>query len=84
MQYVILGVALYEVLIVIALGHVEANVKSLGKKKLKKKIFKIIIKTISNEKNLIIIKTISNEKNFKKMKIKNLISKQKISKENTT
>ena len=42
MQYVILRVALHEVLIVIALGHVEANVKSFGKK-IKKKIFKIII-----------------------------------------
>ena len=32
MQYVILRVALHEVLIVIALRHVEANVKSFGKK----------------------------------------------------
>ena len=32
MQYVILRVALHEVLIVIALGHAEANVKSFGKK----------------------------------------------------
>ena len=37
MQYVILRVALHEVLIVIALGHVEANVKSFGKKNLKKR-----------------------------------------------
>ena len=43
MQYVILRVALHEVLIVIALGHVEANVKSFGKKFKKKTIFKIII-----------------------------------------
>ena len=44
MQYVILRVALHEVLIVIALGHVEANVKSLGKKiKKNKTILKIII-----------------------------------------
>ena len=39
MQYVILRVALHEVLTVMALGHVEANVKSFGKKKLKKKDF---------------------------------------------
>ena len=32
MQYVILRVALHAVLIVITLGHVEANVKSFGKK----------------------------------------------------
>ena len=32
MQYVILRVAVHEVLIVMALGHVEANVKSFGKK----------------------------------------------------
>ena len=32
MQYVILRVALHEVLILIALGHVEANVKSFEKK----------------------------------------------------
>ena len=32
MQYVILRVALHKVLIVIALGHVEANVKSFEKK----------------------------------------------------
>ena len=41
MQYVILRVALHEVLIVIALGHVKANVKSFEKKI--KMIFKIII-----------------------------------------
>ena len=41
MQYVILRVTLHEVLIVIALGHVEANVKSFGKKI--KEIFKIKI-----------------------------------------
>ena len=40
MQYVIFRVALHEVLIVIALGHVEANVKSFEKKV--KTIFKII------------------------------------------
>ena len=38
-QYVILRVALHEVLIVIALGHVEANVKSFGKKIEKKNDF---------------------------------------------
>ena len=39
MQYVILRGALHEVLIVIAHGHVEANVKSFEKKS----VFKIII-----------------------------------------
>ena len=59
MQYVILRAALHEVLIVIALGHVEANVKSF-----KKKIFKIIIisKRFQMKKNKI----------KKKMKIKKL------------
>ena len=61
MQYVILRVALHEVLIVIALGHVEANVKSFGKKT----IFKIIIS-----------KRFQMKKNLKKIKIKNLISFQ--------
>ena len=43
MQYVILRVALHEVLIVIALGQVEANVNHLEKKFKKKTSFKIII-----------------------------------------
>ena len=54
MQYVILRVVLHEVLIVIALGHVEANVKSFGKKikKKNKTIFKIIIsKRFQKKKN---------------------------------
>ena len=63
MQYVILRVALHEVLIVIALGHVEANVKSFGKK-IKEKIFKIIISKRFQMKKI------------KEMKIKNLISFQ--------
>ena len=44
MQYVILRVALHEVLIVVALGLVEVNVKSFVKKNQKKikTIFKII------------------------------------------
>ena len=61
MQYVILRVALLEVLIVIALGHVEANVKSFGKKRT---IFKeIISKRFQMKKN-------------EEMKIINLISFQ--------
>ena len=51
MQYVILRVALHEVLIVIALGHVEANVKLF--EKIKKKIFKIIISKRFQMKNKI-------------------------------
>ena len=43
MQYVILRVALHEVMTVIALGHVEANVKSFEKKIKNKTIFKTII-----------------------------------------
>ena len=66
MQYVILRVALHEVLTVIALGHVEANVKSFGKKIKKTTIFKIIISKRYQMKNKI----------FKKMKIINLISFQ--------
>ena len=51
MQYVILRVALHEVLTVIALGHVEANVKSFEKNKM---IFKIIIsKRFQMKKNKI-------------------------------
>ena len=64
MQYVILRVALHEVLIVIALGYVEANVKSFGKK-LSENNFKIIIS-----------KRFQMKKKFKKKKIKNLISFQ--------
>ena len=51
MQYVILRVALHEVLIVIALGHVEASVKSFRKKR-KNKFLNNNFKTISNEKNI--------------------------------
>ena len=61
MQYVILRVALHEVLIVIALGHVEANVKSFEKKKKIKTIFKIII-----------LKRFQMKNKFKKMKIKKI------------
>ena len=63
MQYVILRVALHEVLIVIALGHVEANVKSSEKKI--KTIFKIIISKRFQMKKKI---------KLKKMKIKNKIN----------
>ena len=52
MQYVILRVALHEVLIVIALGHVEANVKSFRKKINKQNDFlNNNFETISKEKN---------------------------------
>ena len=47
MQYVILRVALHEVLILIALGHVEANVKSFEKKQQKMKTLLKIIQVVS-------------------------------------
>ena len=69
MQYVILRVALHEVLIVIALGHVEANVKLFGKKIKIKTIFKVIIsKRFQMKKNL----KNENYKSFSISKQKNL------------